>query len=152
MKSYYDENCETLEGVNGQWLTITKSEQAITGQRVRYSGTVTQFGYTEKEIIIVKEDGTVDVYQGDERVDSNLFSDFWKNIQVFCPLLPVERKKAKKVAKINIHNNVMKKYWFETRIGAVSCIHRNYYTSHKSAIRGAQRFCKTIGYEYEIAK
>ncbi len=146
----YDENYETIAGVQGQWLTVTNAKQVSTGQRVRYSGGVCQFGYTEPEIIVVEKDGTASVYQG-ACADVDLFSDFWKNIQVFCPSLPVERKKAKKVAKVVIDSD-KGMYWFLLTIGKLSPIRSVKFASRKSTIRSAQRLCELIGYECEIAK
>lgn len=87
MNKVYEEYCETIDGVKGQWLTVKESNKVSSGQRVRYSGKCVRFGYTECETVVVQDDGNVSVYWGDERVDSDLFSGYWKNIQAWFPFI-----------------------------------------------------------------
>ncbi len=67
------------------------------------------------------------------------------------PLKVTWKKQRRKVARVRIINlEGCASYYFVTYINEVYCVKT--YQSRKSAIRGARRFCKTIGFECEIQK
>lgn len=66
---------------------------------------------------------------------------------IFQYARPVKRK----VALCRVWFSYTTEFSFSTEINGVSC-RRSYYVSRKSAIRGARRFCASVGYECEIVK
>jgi hypothetical protein len=135
---------EVIDGVKGEWRTVTKPSEVKVGQRVRYLFGGTPCGYKEVRTIHDR-DGRI----GSEIIDG-LFIDtgMTTNIQAFFPL-PV--RKSRKVAKVRIRTwKSCGKAWFETTV--MIPITSREYANRKNAIRGAKRFCKAIGYECEIVK
>jgi hypothetical protein len=132
---------EVIDGVKGEWRTVTKPSKVKVGQRVRYEDCKNReaYGY-DMPAFTVNYDITNDKH-------FSLFKGYWKNIQAFFPLAD---KQKRKVAKVRIFNYSDGMAWFETRI-TVRVISAHY-SSRKSALRGARRFCEAIGYECEIQK
>lgn len=141
---------EVIDGVRGEWRTVTKPEEVTVGQRVRFKGKHRSFGYIELQSIkkIKNSEFTIIENNNLER-DIELFdSGYWTNIQAFFPL-PVKIKR--KVAKVSI-TQAYASSLFQI-CGLLNGIKfYNHYKSRKSAIRGARRFCAAIGYECEIVK
>ena len=136
-------NRETIEGVVGEWRTVTKAGEVEVGQRVRYI-----FRNDDEESFDVIHD-----YDSDHtNIDSVFNTLFRSEVQAFFPITkPVKRK----VAKVLLDG-------FMDADGEIVCkvdmiVYRHVlslgvYSSSKSALRGAKRFCKAIGYEMEVAK
>jgi hypothetical protein len=127
---------EVINGIKGEWRTVTRPEECYSGQPVRYEDKKEKYGYDGKEGFIHK----------------NLFSGCFKNIQAFFPL-PVNPAK-RKVANVCVfvgRGFCSNKKW-TVSITITSTPFECDYSSRKSAIRGAKRFCKAIGYECEIVK
>jgi hypothetical protein len=83
-------NIETIDGIKGEWLTVTKASEVTVGQRVRYERE-SRFGYKIPHVITgIKnnEAGT----KGDGW-DRNIFNGYWTKIEAFFPL-PAKRKVA----------------------------------------------------------
>jgi hypothetical protein len=77
-------NIETIDGVLGEWRTVTKASEVSVGQRVRYEIGGCTFGYREPfKAEMCKTCRSISIFGGGQR----------KNIQAFFPL-PV--RKAKK--------------------------------------------------------
>jgi len=53
------------------------------------------------------------------------------------------------VAKVRIETNNIK-WWFIVKV--TTELESGTFTTEKGALRGAQRFCKAIGYEMEVVK
>ena len=133
-------NIETIEGVEGEWRTVTKAEQVTVGQRVRYI-----FRNDDEESFDVIHD-----YDSDHtNIDSIFNTLFRSEVQAFFPIAkPAKPRKVVKVDIINLEG--CESYYFVTYINEVYC--GKTYLSRKSALRGAKRFCKAIGYESEVVK
>lgn len=142
-------NIETIDGIKGEWRTVTKASEVTVGQRVRYEreSNKARFGYKIPHFITDIKNNEVGT-KGDGW-DRNIFNGYWTNIQSFFPL-PVKQKS--KVAKAYIVFINCGKYFVKCRIGDYHCERQRYYSSRKNALRGAQRFCKAIGYEMEAVK
>jgi hypothetical protein len=133
---------ETIDGVKGEWRTVTKPEEVTVGQRVRYFSDRLKIGYTGCPVF---------AYDNCERFAVSkkwLFKNTWTNIQAFFPL-PVKPIK-RKVAKVFLNGHTTT-FCNEIIINNVNYYSKKY-SSEKSAIRGAKRFCAAIGYECEIVK
>jgi hypothetical protein len=144
-------NIETIDGQRGEWRTVTKASEVKVGQRVRFwSGTV-RWGFTEDKSSGVHKvshfkDG--EAYLSDP--EEKLFKKFWDGIQAFFPL---PDKPKRKVAKIwFIDCNPDSGIFFAQIIIGRFMATIDGYSSRKSALRGARRFCKAIGYEMEVVK
>jgi hypothetical protein len=62
-------------------------------------------------------------------------------------------KPKRKVAKCAIVHYSDRMYYFAIRkFIYTDCLTSKFYTTQKSALRGARRFCKAIGYEMEVVK
>jgi len=93
--------------------------------------------------ICLKSDNVYTLDGKNEHIGTvNLFS--WSLVQAFFPL-PVKRK----VAKVLIETNNIK-WWFIVKV--TTELESGTFTTEKSALRGAQRLCKAIGYEMEVEK
>lgn len=64
---------------------------------------------------------------------------------------PLADKPKCKVAKVRIFNN-SKFFWYEIRKFNGADVLGDNRKSKASALRGARRFCKAIGYEMEVVK
>jgi hypothetical protein len=141
---------ETIDGVKGEWRTVTKPSEVTVGQRVRYEDRVfhSYSGYGNIRLISKKnKDKTCSTWDGvkpNSGTDYLFYKGHWTNIQAFFPL-PAKRK----VAKVKIYPS--SKYFFETKVAGLQVV-SEYYSKRSHAIRGARRFCKAIGYECEIVK
>jgi hypothetical protein len=137
---------EVIDGIRGEWRTVTKPEEVTVGQRVRYERN-SKYGYDVAHIISKISDGKVDT-NGDG-FDFDIFNGYWKIIQAFYPL-PVKQKR--KVAKVEIIETLSLRWFVKINLGEFEAERHKYYSNKKSAIRGASRFCKAIGRECEIVK
>ena len=120
---------EVIDGIRGEWRTVTLPEEVTVGQRVMYGRNQGKAEYEEPLI-------SVDIF------------NYWKYVQAFfpLPLKPAERKVAK-VRIISVDDD----HWFCIDVFNASIV--GYVVkSRKSAIRGAKRFCEAIGYEMELQK
>ncbi len=63
-----------------------------------------------------------------------------------------EKPAKRKVAKVRIAEVEKFMFLYVAKIGNTKCHNCKSVRSRKSAIRGAKRFCKAIGYECEIVK
>lgn len=142
---------ETIDGVKGEWRTVTKPSEVKVGQRVRYSNNFS-YGFSKEDARVITR---VNSYDADSKsvkgceYSNNIFDGYWKTVQAFFPL-PV--RKSRKVAKVRIYQNERSGYYrFETWVNNVMC-EKSLYSKRSHAIRGAKRFCKAIGYECEIVK
>jgi hypothetical protein len=135
---------EVIDGVAGEWRTVTKPSEVKVGQRVRFEGLSMKFGYEkdEKEVVLEINNNYVQISG-----EPDLFGGYWRNIQAFFPL-PV--RKSRKVAKVRIDDTGLH-YWWSCKI-STRIESENAYSKRSHAIRGARRFCKAIGYECEIVK
>jgi len=166
---------ETINDVKGEWKDVTKQKEVFVGQRVRYTTLAgEQFGYKDSygsENRFMDEGGRSTGY-------SLLFEDGKKrkqftSVQAFYPLSKKAEKKVvigtwermhtenRKVAKVTVgsdwdaygkqifHFIVKVNRWHFIVTPKFGGAH---YSSRKSAIRGAKRFCKTIGHEFELVK
>jgi hypothetical protein len=103
----------------------------------------------------------------------NPFDGYWKTVKAFFPVEPKAEKKVvigtwermhtgkRKTAKVTVgsdwdaygkqifHFIVKMNRWHFIVTPKFGGAH---YSSRKSAIRGAKRFCKTIGFEMELVK
>jgi len=137
-------NTETIDGIPGEWRTVTKASEVKVWQRVRYTDCEC-IESNDIRFIYLKSDN-VHTWDGkNEHIGtSNLFA--WSLVQAFFPL-PVKQKR--KVAKVRIIDS---EYSCMARIKICSWFIDIDYVSKKSALRGAQRFCKAIGWECEVVK
>jgi len=151
---------ETIDGITGEWRTVTKASEVTVGQRVRYEN-FEKYGYREGDERTITE-----VYKTDAdsiciegvNFSNAIFDGYWRNIQAFFHL-PVKQKR--KVAKVTIgydfdcrgnvifHFIIKMNRWHFMVTPKFGGAH---YSSRKSALRGAQRFCKVIGWEMEVEK
>jgi len=148
-------NTETIEGVTGEWRTVTKASEVTVGQRVRYTcNDGLKYGYTKGS--------TPNRFMATELMTTGYTQIFGtcscQNIQAFFPL-PAKQKR--KVAKVTIgydfdcrgnvifHFIIKMNRWHFMVTPKFGGAH---YSSRKSALRGAQRFCKVIGWEMEVEK
>jgi hypothetical protein len=139
---------EIVDGIKGEWRTVTKAEEVKVGQRVRYNGC--EIGcYGEKRLIRKFEKGRVVTFDGED-ADSGSCNVFrYPTVQAF---FPIAKRQKRKVAKIDVFCcfNRWKWQFILPKTSTVeSC---RDYSTRTSAIRGARRFCKTIGFECEIVK
>ena len=142
---------EVVGGVKGEWRKVTKAEEVKVGQRVWYE-CFGKRGYVDDDPRFVKSvDGyDVDVWDGSSASLScrNLF-DVAFHVQAF---FPIAEKKPRKVAKVEVFSQCDRWIWRIASIGTATVLSRYEYSSRKASIRGARRFCKTIGFECEIVK
>lgn len=140
---------EIVDGVRGEWRNVTKASNLKDGMPLRYEGSCRRFGYNERQTLRKNRYGKIETLDKlGNVVDDDLFAGFWKNIQAFVPL-PVKRK----VANVEI---------YEEEYGFTACIslagwyfdlnRDGFYSKRAHAIRGAKRFCRAIGYEFELIK
>jgi len=138
-------NTETIEGVTGEWRTVTKASEVTVGQRVRYTcNDGLKYGYTKGS--------TPNRFMATELMTTGYTQIFGtcscQNIQAFFPLA---NKPKRKVAKVTVSQK-----YASSLIQICGVINGvkfyNNYKSRKSALRGAQRFCKVIGWEMEVEK
>jgi hypothetical protein len=189
---------ETIDGIPGEWRTVTKASEVTVGQRVRYEyPDGSKQGYSNIRLIeyIDEERNRVDTFDGtsEKKGCLNLFNGHRKNIQAFFPLAgkpkrnsdsdctnkscrsydntmaqncarsvngendepyaticPHKGKPKRKVAKVTIVNGKLCGCYLRCKINGLRI--SAYYASRKSALRGARRFCKAIGYEMEVVK
>ena len=87
---------ETIEGVEGEWRTVTKAEQVTVGQRVRCKGATYDAGYYFPKIILeIKGCHAFPCNEGNKEVrDLDLFAGIWQQVQAF---FPIEKPIAKPV-------------------------------------------------------
>lgn len=92
---------EKIDGERGEWLTVTKQDEVVVGQRVRYICMAGKFGYTNGEV------GDCSRFMVNEEM-TNGYSVLFKNgmvkddytiIQAFYPI----GKKEKKTPKAKNH-------------------------------------------------
>jgi len=143
---------EVIDGVKGEWRTVTKPSEVKVGQRVRYDNDRIGYSGLKRYALI---DGNILASSPSKKIDfkcwNNLFDGTMGYIQAFFPL-PVKRKVAKVEIKWIEYDHPSGKFKWEVIHAKWSCRSRQFYTSRKSALRGARRFCKAIGYECEIVK
>ena len=143
------------EDWRGEWITVTDASQVKVGDRVGYRSRDLTFGYGKNSTIgeIGDGDGVQSVTSktpGDASAEHtlSLFGGLWDEVQLFRPVA-AERQK---VAKCEIDEVAGKWGWF-AKTGICDCFSMpTEYTRRRDAIRGAKRFCASIGYECEIAR
>jgi hypothetical protein len=145
-------NIEIIDGVKGEWRTVTCGCQVSIGQYIRREGVNTFYGASDynrqkvdskrgRYICLVNKDGAPD--------SSDIFDGTWKKVQAFFPLAD---KHKRKVAKVTLHGVTQVLVTIRFTVCKEKLIHRMLRNSRKSALRGARRFCKAIGYEMEVVK
>ena len=113
-------NRETIEGVEGEWRTVTKADDVTVGQRVRYHHNK-QFGYSSDPDKIncgvqkIVEKNGLAAYSGrtDTNESGNLFNGYWKNVQAFFPIAkpvkpPTPHKPRKPRKRPSKHERLLK--------------------------------------------
>jgi hypothetical protein len=128
-------NIETIDGITGEWRTVTSNKGCKIGQPVRWIFLEKKYGYGEQQL-----------YFTNDRLNYLYFEK--GQVQAFFPL-PVKQKR--KVAKVEIKYTVGG-YFYHVKFGRYHYYYDGVITTHKSALRGAQRFCKAIGWEMEVVK
>lgn len=154
---------EFIDGVSGEWRDVTKESEVSIGQRVRYSCHAGEkFGY-ERCISGPRFMCENSMSSGYTTLFHNgVKQSGLKNIQAFFPVTAKEEKwgvafdttpsKNKKLAKVRVFKLDTDSYWFGTKVAGVEATSIAFFKSRASAIRGAKRFCKSIGYEFELVK
>ena len=142
---------EVVDGIKGEWRSVTKAEDVKVGQRVRYYGD--EIGFEGKKRFVMKIDANkmVDVWDGDVIQAEDIF-DFllWKGtIQAF---FPVAEKNPRKEAKVDVGYYRNGWRWAFVSFELVEIHTTCNYSTRAHAIRGARRLCKSIVYECEIVK
>ena len=135
----------------GKWEAVTDASQVKVGDRVRYQSKDLTFDYGK----------TSTIGDGFQSVTSKTFSDasaehtlslfggLWDEVQLFRHVTTTERRR---VAKCEIDEVAGKWGWF-AKTGICDCFSiPTEYTRRRDAVRGAKRFCASIGYECEIAR
>ena len=136
----------------GKWKTVTDASQVKVGDRVGYRSRDLAFGYGKASTIGEIGDSFRSVTSKTSSDAStehslSLFSGVWDEVQLFRPVA-AERQK---VAKCGVDKTAGKWWWF-AKAGICDCFSMpTEYTRRRDAIRGAKRFCASIGYECEIA-
>ena len=89
-------NRETIEGVEGEWRTVTKASEVKVGQRVRCKGATYDAGYYFPKIILeIKGCHAFPCNEGNKEArDLDLFACIWQQVQAF---FPIEKPIAKPV-------------------------------------------------------
>lgn len=142
---------------SGVWKPVTNPYEVKEGQRVRYDGDAV--GFSREYRFAHFEDGDCQALDsGGKLRESKLFR--WGDVHAFFPLKDnvaktpkkvIQKSKGKpKVAKVRINGNSQFN-WFVIRFANCEVLGDGVKT-RQSAIRGAKRFCETIGYECEIVK
>ena len=132
---------ETIDGIKGEWRTVTKASEVTIGQRVRY-----KFRNDDEKSFDAIHD-----YDSDTTNIHSVFNTLFRsNVQAFFPL-PVKPAK-RKVAKVRIVEVAKFMFVYVTKITGARCNKSKSVRSRKSALRGARRFCNAIGYECEVVK
>ena len=137
----------------GKWKTVTDASQVKVGDRVGYRSRDLAFGYGKASTIGEIGDSFRSVTSKTSSDAStehslSLFSGVWDEVQLFRHVTTTERRR---VAKCEIDEVAGKWGWF-AKIGICDCFSMpTEYTRRRDAIRGAKRFCASIGYECEIA-
>jgi len=141
-------NIETIDGIKGEWRTVTKASEVTVGQRVRMEYKGKKLGFTGLPDF---PDDSCERYAVNREF---LFNNGYENIQAFFPLPVKQNRKVAKVASVSVHCSGKFYFQIEDVEGKVYLYARSkcIYASRKSALRGAQRFCKAIGYEMEVVK
>ena len=177
---------ETIDGIKGEWRTVTKASEVTVGQRIRYTVHGCKVGYStcnEGYNHRFYKDGTLG-WEADNlqaffplavkpkrKVSDDCESDCTKkNCRFFDKLMSQncaraisstndipyasickDRTAKRKVAKVTISQK-----YASSLIQICGLINGvkfyNHYSSRKSALRGARRFCAAIGYEMEVVK
>lgn len=148
---------EIVDGIKGEWRTVTKTEEVKVGQRVRYNGC--EIGcYGEKRLIRKFEKGRVVTFDGED-ADSGSCNVFrYPTVQAFFPIAKRQKRKvAKVVIGYDFDHYSNKVYHLIVSIGQKQFMVKPQfggrgYSTHSHAVCGARRFCKTIGFECEIIK
>ena len=140
---------EVVDGVKGEWRSVTKAKEVKVGQRVRYE-CFGKRGYVADDPRLVRStDGyDVETWDGVGPLSSctNLF-DVAFHVQAF---FPIAEKNPRKVAKVYVAYSLDRWRWVFESFKFVEIHSFCNYPTRAHAIRGARRFCKTIGFECEI--
>ena len=125
-------NKETIDRVQGEWRTVTNADvKNDSHTRVRESK-------NHKWHVLYPHIG------------AHLLFHAWEDVQQFFPVTKPAKQK-RKVAKVTIKKGAYYRVWF--KLDRMCKFTPEFaYSSRKSALRGARRFCKSIGYECEVAK
>ena len=114
---------EVIDGVKGEWRTVTKASEVTVGQRVRYGIDSIDWGHEKGELghghrfAKVCKDKTIStVNEFGESMADNIFDKIFNIIQAFFPL-PVRSKR--KVAKVEVYTYVGI-YWKIDNISGVN--------------------------------
>jgi len=138
---------ETIDGIKGEWRTVTKASEVTVGQRVRYKRLnlimiTDRFIKSKKNLCSVSNNKELQ-----KRCCTKLFDGFFDTIQAFFPM--ADKPAKRKVAKVRIETNNIK-WWFIVKV--TTELESGTFTTEKGALRGAQRFCKAVGFEMEVEK
>ena len=134
----------------GKWEAVTDASQVKVGDRDRYQSKDLTFDYGKTSTIGDGFQSVTSKTFSDASTEHSLslFSGLWDEVQLFRPVV-AERQK---VAKCGVDKTAGKWWWF-AKTGICDCFSMpTEYTRRRDAIRGAKRFCASIGYECEIAR
>jgi hypothetical protein len=142
-------NIETIDGIPGEWRTVTKASEVAVGQRVRYTDAIIIDSNDRRFVLSISD--RVQTYDGKSKHigTSDLFA--WNQVQAFFPLADKPKRKVAKIYIVPYRGCITSP--FTLRV-SFSCwnVWVDHYCSRKSALRGAHRFCEAIGYECEVVK
>ena len=133
----------------GKWMTVTDASQVKVGDRVGYRSRDLTFGYGKTSTIGDGFQLVTSKTSSDASTEHtlSLFGGLWDEVQLFRPV----RAERRRVVKCEIDETAGKWGWF-AKIGICDCFSvPTEYTRRRDAVRGAKRFCASIGYECEIA-
>jgi hypothetical protein len=127
---------ETIDGITGEWRTVTKPSELSERQPIRYEIGCVKFGYDSPSCAErCKMCRTISIFGDGQR----------KNIQAFFPLAD-----KRKVAKVEIHTKLGLFEWHIYDLEEADVRSNDFVETKDEALRGARRFCKAIGYEMEV--
>jgi len=126
-------NRETIEGVEGEWRTVTKASEVKVGQRVRCKGATYDAGYYFPKIILeIKGCHAFPCNEGNKEVrDLDLFAGIWQQVQAFFPIekpiaKPVKQHKPVKPHKRPPnHERLLKALLRTCQVNKVGCLVTN---------------------------
>ena len=144
---------ETLGKVQGEWRAVFTDEDVEVGQRVRYGNS--SVGYKGSKRVIGIHNGRKWVFDSKGGACSNCDFSFWGDVEAFFPVTENKEDKKivkRKIAKVEIHTKLGSFEWCIYDLAGAKVRSNDYVKTKDEAISEAKRFCKKIGYEFELAK
>jgi len=140
---------ETIEGVEGEWRTVTKPSEVTVGQRVRYRNAKNGWSWDERAdrfFGFINGQACSLLYTGAKAME--LFNKDEIEVQAFFPIAKPAKRKVAKVKIDNFEYEAHAKVFIEEWVFNLN----GGYANKRNALRGARRFCKAIGWEMEVVK